>query len=151
MEFASWELERANRMIVTMAHNLALKHRLPTRVHILADDPELRRRYGANAIIAYQGEATHVTRGEVGLLRNGVTPLDIADDLIRDQPGAALLCDLVIAQELGRESLAVVADGHCRLIGRPHGILDVYTPYRATTESRALPNGLTAHIWLYRE
>lgn len=66
-------------------------------------------------------------------------------------PNIPLICDAAITQELLAHSLTWVEEDHYRLLGRPVGIIEVYTPYRSISVPQSdLPPGRTT-IQFYRE
>ncbi len=146
------EQQRIHRRVMDAASNVAVRHKLPYQVHVLVSDPTTNKRYGAFVGIEYIGNSrmARVTGTSIGELREGATPLDIADNLIRHNPGTPLVCDEQTAREIGDSSLIFVSDdGHYRLTSRPEGVLDIYQEHK-TSEIRKdlLPPWFTGRIFL---
>ncbi|MBI2232636.1 MAG: hypothetical protein HYU56_01845 [Candidatus Aenigmarchaeota archaeon] len=146
------EQQRIHRRVMDAASNVAVRHKLPYQVHVLVSDPITDKKYGAFVRIEYIGNnrMARVTRTSIGELREGATPLDIADTLIRRNPGTPLVCDEQTVREIGDSSLILVSDGgHYRLASRPEGVLDIYQEHKTTMiDKEELPPGFSGRIFL---
>ena len=146
------EQQRIHRRVMDAASNVAVRHKLPYQVHVLVSDPITNKRYGAFVGIEYVGETrqAQVTRTSIGELREGATPSDIADNLIRRNPGTPLLCDEQTVREIGDSSLILVSDGgHYRLTSRPEGVLEIYQEHKTVAlPTDSLPPGVRGRAFL---
>jgi hypothetical protein len=121
--------------MLSTTSNLAFAYPLPSQVHVLISDPETGKRYGGFVDVKYLNETALITCRSIGELREGCTPFDIADRLLREKPGMPLLCDSAIAEELGKNPMDFVDDqGHYRMQIRPGGILKIYTAFDVSVE-----------------
>ena len=130
------EEERIYRTVMDLVLNVAVKRRnLPPMVHVLIRDEATKVLVAAFLHIEYLGAqgAARITPYSGSTLPEEETVLEAADILIKANPGMPMICDGEIADELSRNSLAWVKEDHYRLEGRPDGVLEVYTPYKAVS------------------
>ena len=145
-EFAAGQ-QRVYRHIMDLASNIAVRKHLPPAIHVLIFDAETGERFGSDVGIEYlfSGGTARITTNGINLLLPTTPVVAVADALLSTKPGVPLVCDTEIADELSRDSLTWVTDGHYRLEGRPGGVLEVYTPYAARKLSQdQLPPGTTS-------
>ncbi len=138
-----------HRRIMDTVSNIAVRCELPYQVHVLVQEPETGKRYGSFVAVEYLGERpgmARITRTGIGELREGSTPMDIADLLLEHNPGTPLVCDEQIAQELSKNSLCWVNGDGYRLQGRQNGVLEVYIPHKSKKVS-GLPEEFHAQLF----
>jgi len=144
------ELERNYRRIMEIACNVAFRHTLPSQIYVLIQDPETGKRFISSVEIEYTGEPPRLSRisgsSWIGERKDGGTPMRTADILLKHYPGTALVCDEEIAKELDRNSLVWFSKDHYRLVGRPEGVLELYTPYKSKNIS-GLPPGVYGQLF----
>lgn len=138
--------DRVNRRIMDLASNVAVRRKnLPPQIQVMIHDEITGERWASFVYVQYVGNngIAKITRTSVGCLADDVRPVDIADILLKDFPDTPLVCDEKIANELSQHSLSWVEEDHYRLEGRPDGVLEVYTPYKAINlEGDLLPRGI---------
>lgn len=99
--------------------------RLPPQVCALFKDDG--KTYVALFAVSYEDSKMQLRRKGTALLREGMTPSAVADDLIENFPGTSLICDEGTAQRLAAYSLSFMVEGRRhRLLARPKGFLEVY-------------------------
>ena len=134
--------DQAAEKIKALISNTGITHKLPSQVHFLVED-KTSLRYGGMADITYVGDA-FTFEMEVGELGENITPLNVADMLLKHYSALPLLCDEKIAKELGIKP----NETNKGLVRRPKGILQVYLPCNAYKVPRdKLPPGTNMQMF----
>ncbi|MEK7592744.1 MAG: hypothetical protein AAB508_05155 [Patescibacteria group bacterium] len=129
------------------ASNVGAQHRLPEQIHVLVKDDVTGLKIGSFVGIEYLDDGTGrfiSTRTAISILRDGIPIKVIAEKLLSDCPGTALVCDKAIAEELKAEEGVVtwLEDDHCQLVGVGKGTLEVYVRYDSANYNGTLPPGV---------
>lgn len=127
--------ERIYRRIMDIASKVAVRRKnLPPVVHILIRDEAIGEKVAAFLNIRYIGDSgmANITLTSAGILPSEETVMEAADILLKSRPEIPMICDKEIADELSKSSLVWIEEDHYRLVGRPMGVLEIYTPYGAT-------------------
>lgn len=135
--------DRVDRKIMDLVSNVAARKSLPSTVQAIIYDGETEERCASLIQVKYIGNngTANITRYRIGVLADSTSAVDIADDLIKGFPNAAIVCDEKIAEELSQHSLSWIEEDHYKLEGRPGGVIEVFTPYKAVNVDRsALPD-----------
>lgn len=128
------QVQKADRKLKDTLVNVGGRHQLPPQVLVLIEEDTTGIRFGAFVEIEYVEKEQgifHHKRTTLGELVEGVTPTQVIDTLLENNPGTPFVCDEQIARELSQDvsSVVWVDDGHFQLLGRPGGVVDVLTPY----------------------
>lgn len=135
-EQGSPEMEAAEKRIyekiMLIASNVAVrKKNLSPVAHVLIRDEVIGEKVTAFLRIMYIDNIGRVfiTITSAGILPSRETITQAADMLIKSNPEMPMICDEEIADEISRNSVVWRDEDHYRLIGRPDGVLEIYTPY----------------------
>src|SRR3972149_8709849 len=118
--------------IMDIASNVAVRRKnLPPAIHVLVRDEVTGEKVAAFLNVQYMGDSgmANITLTSAGVLPAEETVEEAADILLKSMPEMPMLCDKEIADELSKSSLVWVEEDHYRLVGRPSGVLEIYTPY----------------------
>jgi len=118
--------------IMDIASNVAVRRKnLPPAIHVLVRDEVTGEKVAAFLKVRYMGDSgmAYITLTSAGVLPAEETVEEAADILLKSMPEMPMLCDKEIADEFSKSSLVWVEEDHYRLVGRPSGVLEIYTPY----------------------
>lgn len=148
--------ERVHRRLTDTVMNIGGKRRLPPMVLAIVYDEPTGEIFDAYLDVQnlQEGERPSfalLTRRAISMIRSGANVVQVIDDLMKIRPNIPIICDNVVTEELSKYSLTWVQKDHYRLVGRPNGILEVYTPYKVKSVPQSdLPKERTT-IQFYRE
>lgn len=116
--------------------------KLPPKVIAITDDKETSERFAAICTVKYimDDQLAQVSWNTITTIRPGTTMSEVADTLIEDHKGVPLICDQEIADELriNSQTLQYDKNDHRRVVERPGGTLEVFTPSNLTGRENLL-------------
>lgn len=143
--------ERIYEEIMIISSNVAVRRKnLPPVVHVLIRDEVIGEKVAAFLNIRYIGNSgkVYMAIASAVILPSEETVIQAADILLKSRPGIPMICDKEITDELSKNSVVWREEDHYKLVGRPDGVLEIYTPYDVTRSPQTnLPPGASIQRW----